>query len=110
MQLHGSPALLGLHLTVLQKEVGMTNTSVGRSKHRLAPQYAVDKEKAAFADGLAAKLSKAHAGGEFDNLVLAAGLKMLGLLRRALDVQISHSRNGQGFSQDAGPRYAEHFW
>ena len=70
---------------------GMTNNSVGRSKHRMAPHNAPDKEEAAFAEELAARLSQAYASGEFDDLVLAAAPKMLGLLRPALDTQVRGS-------------------
>ncbi len=68
-----------------ESEQGMTNSSVGRSKHRMAPHNAPDKEESAFAEELATRLSKAHADGEFDDLVLTAAPKMLGLLRPLLD-------------------------
>ncbi|WP_456387532.1 host attachment protein [Profundibacter sp.] len=71
-----------------ESEQGMTNSSVGRSKHRMAPHNAPDKEEVAFAEELAERLSKAHADGAFDDLVLTAAPKMLGMLRPALDAQV----------------------
>jgi len=71
-----------------ESEQGMTNSSVGRSMHRMAPHNTPDKEEAAFAAELAERLSKAHADGEFDDLVLTAAPHMLGLLRPALDAQV----------------------
>ena len=74
--------------TAYESEQGVTNSSVGRSMHRMAPHNAPDKEESAFAEELAERLSKAHAGGEFDDLVLTAAPHMLGLLRPALDAQV----------------------
>lgn len=71
-----------------ESEQGMTNSSVGRSKHRMAPHNAPDKEESAFAENIAEHLSQARAGGEFDDLVLTAAPQMLGLLRPALDAQV----------------------
>lgn len=70
---------------------GMTNNSVGRSMHRMAPHNAPDKEESAFAEELAEHLLQAHANGEFDDLVLTAAPKMLGLLRPILDAQVRGS-------------------
>ena len=74
-----------------ESEQGMTNNSVGRSMHRMAPHNAPDKEEAAFAETLAERLLQAHSNGEFDDLVLTAAPKMLGLLRPALDAQVKGS-------------------
>lgn len=74
-----------------ESEQGMTNNSVGRAMHRMAPHNAPDKEESAFAEDLAARLSKALAAGEFDDLVLTAAPKMLGLLRPVLDAQLQAS-------------------
>ena len=74
-----------------ESEQGMTNSSVGRSMHRMAPHNAPDKEEAAFAEEIAGHLSNALARGEFDNLVLTAAPKILGLLRPALDTQVKAS-------------------
>lgn len=74
-----------------ESEQGMTNNSVGRSKHRMAPHNAPDKEDSAFAEELAMHLSQALVAGEFDNLVLTAAPKMLGLLRPALDAKLRTS-------------------
>ena len=74
--------------TAYESEQGTTNSSVGRSKHRMAPHNTPDKEEAGFAQQLAERLSQALAGGEFDDLVLSAAPHMLGLLRPALDAQV----------------------
>ena len=71
-----------------ESEQGTTNSSVSRSKHRMAPHNTPDKEEAGFAQELAARLSQALADGEFDDLVLSAAPHMLGLLRPALDAQV----------------------
>ncbi|WP_162891733.1 host attachment protein [Profundibacter amoris] len=70
---------------------GMTNNSVGRSMHRMAPHSSSNKEESAFAKDIAVRLSKAHAAGEFDDLVLAAPPGMLGLLRPHLDDKLQAS-------------------
>jgi len=69
----------------------MTNNSVGRSMHRMAPHNAPDKKESAFAEELAERLLQAHTNGEFDDLVLTAAPKMLGFLRPALDAQVKGS-------------------
>ncbi len=74
-----------------ESEQGMTNSSVGRSMHRMAPHNTPDKEEAAFAQDLAERLSQALADGKFDDLVLTAAPKMLGLLRPLLDAQVQAS-------------------
>lgn len=74
-----------------ESEQGMTNNSVGRSMHRMAPHNATDTEERAFAEELAERLSKAFADGEFDDLVLTVAPHMLGLLRPALDAQVRGS-------------------
>ncbi len=74
-----------------ESEQGMTNNSVGRSKHRMAPHNAPDKEESAFAEDIAARLSQAHAAGKFDDLVLTAAPQMLGLLRPLLDAPLRAS-------------------
>jgi len=71
-----------------ESEQGMTNNSVGRSKHRMAPHNTPDKEESAFAKELAEHLSKAHTNREFDDLVLTASPHMLGLLRPELDASV----------------------
>ncbi len=74
-----------------ENEQGMTNNSVGRSMHRMAPHNTPDKEESAFAEELATQLSKAFDAGEFDDLVLTAAPKMLGLLRPVLDARLQDS-------------------
>ncbi len=59
--------------------------------HRMAPHSASNKEETAFAEDIAKRLSKAHAAGEFDDLVLAAAPGMLGLLRPHLDEKLQAS-------------------
>jgi protein required for attachment to host cells len=67
---------------------GVTHSSVGTSQHRLAPRNGPDKASDAFANEIAEKLSVAARTGAFEQLVIVAAPRMMGLLRDRLDTAV----------------------
>lgn len=63
---------------------GYSFSSVGQSRHRMAPRGGPDHDHTVFARELAGRIAERHRKGEFDRLILCAAPEMLGQLRREL--------------------------
>ena len=70
---------------------GRAFDSVGGRRHAMENEVGPkDQEAVRFAEQLAARLNDARAAGEFDQVILVAGPRFLGLLRERLGPQVEN--------------------